>query len=404
MKTDNIVLLGDLNCNLLRVNECSSYSDLQTKTRNLLHIFDVFNMQNMIKEATRITPLTKTLIDVIATNKPELVRATGVLPLGITDHSLVYATIRLKQKRPPPVVITVRNFKQFNTENFKADMERTPFYIASVFDDMDDILWAWNQLFRGVCDSHAPLKEIKVRSVSSPWINTIWLKMNRRFKLFKAAVETKDQNTWADYKRLRNEITSDLRKAKAAYFRDQLKKAKTTSAYWNVLTKATNPKVRKKIGPLKRDDNGLAVKDTEKARLMNCFFSTIAEKLNAGQLQAPQAPQSLTSPCSKPVPCISDINLSSLDTDRKITLLKNNKATGPDGISPKLLKLAGTAVVGPLTSLFMQSIRECRVYNNWKVARLTPVFKKDDPTVMSNYRPLSLLSAPSKILESCVAK
>ena len=101
--------------------------------------------------------------------------------------------------------------------------------------------------------------------------------------------------------------------------------------------------------------------------------------------------------------CISDINLSSLDIDRKITLLKNNKATGLDGISPKLLKLTGTAVVGPLTSLFMQSIRECSVYNNWKVARLTPVFKKDDPTVVSNYRPLSLLSVPSKILESCVA-
>ena len=199
MKTDNIVLLRDLNCNLLRVNECSSFSDLQTKTRNLLHIFDVFNMQNVIKEATRITPSTETLIDVIATNKPELVRTTGVLPLGITDHSLVYATLRLIRKRPPPTVITVRNFKQFNTENFKAVMERTPFYIASVFDDMDDILWAWNQLFRGVCNSHAPPKEIKVRSVSSPWINnTIRLKMNRRFKLFKRAVETKDQNTWAD--------------------------------------------------------------------------------------------------------------------------------------------------------------------------------------------------------------
>ena len=41
-------------------------------------------------------------------------------------------------------------------------------------------------------------------------------------------------------------------------------------------------------------------------------------------------------------------NLSSLDIDRKITLLKNNKATGPDGISPKLLKLAGTAVFLPI--------------------------------------------------------
>ena len=74
---------------------------------------------------------------------------------------------------------------------------------------------------------------------------------------------------------MRNEIISDLRKAKAAYFRDQLKRAKTTSAYWNVLSKANNHKVTEKIGPLKRDDNSLAVKDTEKASLMNCFFSSI---------------------------------------------------------------------------------------------------------------------------------
>ena len=78
MKTDNIVLLGDLNV------ECSSFSNLQTKTRNSLLIFYAFNVQNVIKEATRITPSTETLIDVIATNKPELVRRTGVLPLGIT--------------------------------------------------------------------------------------------------------------------------------------------------------------------------------------------------------------------------------------------------------------------------------------------------------------------------------
>ena len=45
-----------------------------------------------------------------------------------------------------------------------------------------------------------------------------------RFKLFKRAVKTKDRNTWADYKTLRNEITSDLRKGKAAYFRDHLQK------------------------------------------------------------------------------------------------------------------------------------------------------------------------------------
>jgi hypothetical protein len=38
----------------------------------------------------------------------------------------------------------------------------------------------------------------------------------------------------------------------------------------------------------------------------------------------------------------------------------------------------------------------------WKLAYVTPVFKKDDPTVASNYRPISLLSVISKMFERCV--
>ena len=129
----------------------------------------LFNMQNVIKEATRITPSTETLIDVISTDKPELVRRTGILPLGMTDHSLVYVTLRLKRKRPPPTAITVRNFKQFTTENFKVDVEQTTFHIASVFDDMDDILWAWNQLFRGVCDCDSVSFDLPSCRVYNNW-------------------------------------------------------------------------------------------------------------------------------------------------------------------------------------------------------------------------------------------
>ena len=60
--------------------------------------------------------------------------------------------------------------------------------------------------------------------------------MNRRFKTFKKAIETKDSETWADYKKLRNEIKSDVRKAKAAYFKEKLDEVKTTAAYWNLLS------------------------------------------------------------------------------------------------------------------------------------------------------------------------
>ena len=66
-------------------------------------------------------------------------------------------------------------------------MEQTPFHIATMFDDIDDFVWAWNLLLRGVCDKHAPPKEIKARSVSSLWSNnSVRLKMNRRFKVIQA--------------------------------------------------------------------------------------------------------------------------------------------------------------------------------------------------------------------------
>lgn len=42
--------------------------------------------------------------------------------------------------------------------------------------------------------------------------------------------------------------------------------------------------------------------------------------------------------------------------------------------------------------------------NNWKIAHVLPLFKKDDPSVATNYRPVSLLSCVSKIMERIIFK
>ena len=128
-------------------------------------------------------------------------RCTGVMPLGISDHCLVYATLKLGSKRPPPKIIRTRNFKNFNAANFKADIEKIPFHILEIFHHKDDALWGWELLFKDICNAHAPFKDVKVRSMSAPWINnTIRHNMNRRFKLFKEANRTKDPSKWAAYK------------------------------------------------------------------------------------------------------------------------------------------------------------------------------------------------------------
>jgi len=98
-----------------------------------------------------------------------------------------------------------------------------------------------NKLFLQIVEVHAPLKKVKVRSHSLPWIsNDIRRKMNRRLKLYKEAVKTKDDKLWQDYKSLRNSITTDVRRAKAAYFASQVDEVKTSSAYWRLVKKATD--------------------------------------------------------------------------------------------------------------------------------------------------------------------
>ena len=122
---------------------------------------------------------------------------------------------------------------------------------------------------------------MKARSFSSPWITCeIRHKMNRRYKLFKAAISSKCPEQWSNYKRVRNEVTSDLRKAKSSYFSTIFNEVKSSSAYWNLPKRATNPKVRKNIGPLKKDDSTLEFTDSRKANLMNSYFATIGLKLS----------------------------------------------------------------------------------------------------------------------------
>ena len=185
----------------------------------------------------------------IVTTKPDLINRKGVLPLGISDHCLIYVTLNLKHKRPPPKVISVRNYKQFQVDQFRADITAAPFHVALVFEDKDDVLWAWNKLFKDICDLHAPTKRVKIRSQSSPWLNNdIRRKMNLRYKLFKRAVSTKDQEIYARYKKVRNEITSEIRNAKAQFFREKLAEVKSAAAYWNLIAEATNPVRRNRIG------------------------------------------------------------------------------------------------------------------------------------------------------------
>ena len=97
----------------------------------------------------------------------------------------------------------------------------------------------------------------------------------------------------------------------------------------------------------------------------------------------------------------------SITTEGVHKLLKGlnpNKASGPDKISPKLLKNMADYLAQPLASLFQASLKQGKVPHQWKNALVTPIFKKGNKHDAANYRPVSLTSVCCKLLEHIVAK
>jgi len=69
---------------------------------------------------------------------------------------------------------------------------------------------------------------------------------------------------------------------------------------------------------------------------------------------------------------------------------------------PNISKLSAPAIGEPLSNLINICISTSTWPSEWKLSNVTPIFKKDDPTLVSNYSPVSVLSALSKILEKVI--
>jgi len=65
----------------------------------------------------------------------------------------------------------VRSFKRYNKEQFLKDIAAISWNILESFDDINDAVGIWNDLFVDVANRHAPLKKIRMKSSSKPWIS-----------------------------------------------------------------------------------------------------------------------------------------------------------------------------------------------------------------------------------------
>ena len=121
---------------------------------------------------TRITETSKTIIDLIITSDTSKVSTAGCFHSGISYHHIVFTVLNLFRIRKKPIVKQVKNYKNVNLDAVQNDFEIGPWQICSIFEDLDDTVWAWEYLFKSIVDTHITTRQAKVRSDSLQWMNS----------------------------------------------------------------------------------------------------------------------------------------------------------------------------------------------------------------------------------------
>ena len=99
-------------------------------------------------------------------------------------------------------------------------------------------------------------------------------------------------------------------------------------------------------------------------------------------------------------PCLGTINLTDLELENAFASLKTNKSSVCDEISADVVKKVSDEIFVILKHIFSISLAKGAFNDKLKVARVTPIFKKENNTLVNSYRPISVLPCLSKLLSA----
>jgi hypothetical protein len=153
------------------------------------------------------------------------------------------------------------------------------------------------------------------------------------------------------------------------------------------------------VAPLK-DQGKLHSDNTTKANILNRQFQSVftpKSPLSLKQLSKMSIPDNNT-----PTP-MPEITISTPGILKMLSNLKPNKAPGPDGIYPCILKELRNEIAPILQILFTKSLTSSQLPSEWLSANVAPIYKKGDKSSAINYRPISLTCICCKLMEHIVA-
>ena len=104
------ILVGDINCNLATGCETSL-------SRHIQFLYDTYQYSQLINDFTRVTPKSSSIIDHLITNQPNKICYSGVLPISISDHYMIYGIRKFSSTKGEPRYIENRSFKNYISDS-----------------------------------------------------------------------------------------------------------------------------------------------------------------------------------------------------------------------------------------------------------------------------------------------
>ena len=179
--------------------------------------------------------------------------------------------------------------------------------------------------------------------------------------------------------------------------RQRLKSGSLQDKQWWSTLKAAGGDGRQCTTPVIRDDKGNEhTTSMDKASCFGKHFSakcSVKEDLHQSDL--PHFPRRCDT-------VLSQVRFRPTTVRRHLKGLEVSKVTGPDGIPARVLKHCAAELSQPLSQLFSLCFQHGTQPSLWKTANVVPIHKKRSRTAVENYRPVSLLSVLSKVMEKVV--
>ena len=403
----DVMLAGDFNINLLKIGIRPIFSEF-------LEIILSAGYLPQITLPTRYTNNnTFSLIDNFFTKLTATTSSqnSGILVSSISDHFGYFTALDLNLERKVKKYVKIRKETVANVTKCVNDLTNANLTEKILCNDFDNPCTNYDILQSEIIktlNKNIPEQNVKFnkyKHFKDKWmtrgiLNSIKYRdvlfvelksMNNTHPLF----EHQKQNLKTYNKLLKKLIRSAKRNYYNDYFQSNANNIKNT---WKEINLLIGNKKSKSYPEFFIFQDKKLTSDFEIAQGFNKYFSEIG--MSIAESMTPRNDASYKKYLSHPTN--HRFNFRPV-TEQKVleTLnhLNNKSSCGHDDISTNLLKRIFSPLLKPLTIIINQCIRTGIFPQKLKIAKLVPLYKKDDPHILGNYRPIALLPSISKIFE-----